>query len=125
MIDMRSEEDSLSPHSQVRHELIHNQYNKLKEDEDYWQDVSAQIVVMLFNIVCVLQISILYSVCVSGSGPLEESPEERVSRFDKERRGEEDDGEDDEWRRMLTEKEKHQDVQRDSGGEVGLCLAPF
>nr|XP_055034545.1 LIM and calponin homology domains-containing protein 1 isoform X7 [Misgurnus anguillicaudatus] len=42
MIDMRSEEDSLSPHSQVRHELMHNQYNKLKEDEDYWQDDLAR-----------------------------------------------------------------------------------
>ncbi len=42
MIDMRSEEDSmLPPHSQVRHELMHNQYNKLKEEEDHWQDVSV------------------------------------------------------------------------------------
>lgn len=39
MIDMRSEEDLLLPHSQVRHELMHNQYNKMKEDEDHWQDV--------------------------------------------------------------------------------------
>lgn len=43
MIDMRDEEedvDSLSLHSQARHESLHNQYNKLKEDEDQWQDVS-------------------------------------------------------------------------------------
>lgn len=55
---------------------------------------------------------------MSGSGPLEEPQEERVSRPDKERGGEEDEGEVDEWRQMLTEKEKHQDLQRDSGGEV-------
>ncbi|XP_048032564.1 LIM and calponin homology domains-containing protein 1 isoform X5 [Megalobrama amblycephala] len=43
MIDMRSEEDSmLPPHSQVRHELMHNQYNKLKEEEDHWQDDLAK-----------------------------------------------------------------------------------
>lgn len=42
MIDMRGEEEGiLQPHSQVRHELMHNQYNKLKEEEDHWQDVSA------------------------------------------------------------------------------------
>lgn len=41
MIDMRAEEETiLQPHSQVRHELMHNQYNKMKEDEDHWQDVS-------------------------------------------------------------------------------------
>lgn len=44
MIDMRSEEDiTLQPHSQVRHELMHNQYNKMKEDEDHWQDVSVSV----------------------------------------------------------------------------------
>ncbi|XP_058653773.1 LIM and calponin homology domains-containing protein 1 isoform X3 [Onychostoma macrolepis] len=43
MIDMRSEEDSMLPrHSQVRHELMHNQYNKLKEEEDHWQDDLAK-----------------------------------------------------------------------------------
>lgn len=42
MIDMRGEEEAiLQPHSQVRHELMHNQYNKLKEEEDHWQDVSV------------------------------------------------------------------------------------
>lgn len=42
MIDMRSEEEAiLQPHSQVRHELMHNQYNKMKEEEDHWQDVSV------------------------------------------------------------------------------------
>lgn len=44
MIDMRSEEETiLQPHSQVRHELMHNQYNKMKEDEDHWQDVSVSV----------------------------------------------------------------------------------
>ncbi|XP_034545928.1 LIM and calponin homology domains-containing protein 1-like isoform X3 [Notolabrus celidotus] len=43
MIDMRGEEDSLmQPHSQVRHELMHNQYNKMKEEEDHWQDDLAR-----------------------------------------------------------------------------------
>lgn len=42
MIDMRGEEEaSLQPHSQVRHELMHNQYNKMKEEDDHWQDVSV------------------------------------------------------------------------------------
>lgn len=41
MIDMRGEEEAtLHPHSQVRHERMHNQYNKMKEEEDHWQDVS-------------------------------------------------------------------------------------
>ncbi|MCJ8749203.1 hypothetical protein PDJAM_G00173680, partial [Pangasius djambal] len=45
LIDMRDEEedvDSLSPHSQTRHERLHNQYNKLKEEEDQWQDDLAR-----------------------------------------------------------------------------------
>ncbi|RXN38459.1 LIM and calponin homology domains-containing 1 isoform X6 [Labeo rohita] len=43
MIDMRCDEDSMvPPHSQVRHELMHNQYNKLKEEEDHWQDDLAK-----------------------------------------------------------------------------------
>lgn len=43
MIDMRGEEEAmLQPHSQVRHELMHNQYNKMKEDEDHWQDDLAR-----------------------------------------------------------------------------------
>lgn len=40
---MRDEEDEMAflrPHSQSRHERLHNQYNKLKEEEDQWQDVS-------------------------------------------------------------------------------------
>lgn len=42
MIDMRGEEEAmLQPHSQVRHELMHNQYNRMKEEEDHWQDVSV------------------------------------------------------------------------------------
>ena len=46
MIDMRAEEEEetlLQPHSQVRHELMHNQYNKMKEEEDHWQDVSVSV----------------------------------------------------------------------------------
>lgn len=44
MIDMRGEEEAISqPHSQVRHELMHNQYNKMKEEEDHWQDVSVTV----------------------------------------------------------------------------------
>lgn len=43
MIDMRCEDDALlQPHSQVRHELMHNQYNQMKEEEDHWQDVSGR-----------------------------------------------------------------------------------
>ncbi|XP_036372432.1 uncharacterized protein LOC118769441 isoform X3 [Megalops cyprinoides] len=43
MIDMRCEEEAiLQPHSQARHELMHNQYNKLKEEEDQWQDDLAR-----------------------------------------------------------------------------------
>ncbi|KAJ8014847.1 hypothetical protein DPEC_G00020010 [Dallia pectoralis] len=43
MIDMRCEEDAgLPPHSQARHELMHNQYNMLKEEEDHWQDDLAR-----------------------------------------------------------------------------------
>ncbi|XP_029703067.1 LIM and calponin homology domains-containing protein 1-like isoform X2 [Takifugu rubripes] len=43
MIDMRAEEETiLQPHSQVRHELMHNQYNKMKEEEDHWQDDLAR-----------------------------------------------------------------------------------
>ncbi|XP_019900773.2 LIM and calponin homology domains-containing protein 1 isoform X3 [Esox lucius] len=43
MIDMRCEEDAILPaHSQARHELMHNQYNMLKEEEDHWQDDLAR-----------------------------------------------------------------------------------
>uniref|UniRef100_A0A1A7WDI1 LIM and calponin homology domains 1b n=1 Tax=Iconisemion striatum TaxID=60296 RepID=A0A1A7WDI1_9TELE len=43
MIDMRDDEEAiLHPHSQVRHELMHNQYNKLKEEENHWQDDLAR-----------------------------------------------------------------------------------
>lgn len=42
MTDMRGEEEAiLQPHSQVRHELMHNQYNQMKEEDDHWQDVSV------------------------------------------------------------------------------------
>ncbi|XP_055081063.1 LIM and calponin homology domains-containing protein 1-like isoform X2 [Periophthalmus magnuspinnatus] len=43
MIDMRDGEDPLlPPHSQARHELMHNQYNRIKEDESHWQDDLAR-----------------------------------------------------------------------------------
>uniref|UniRef100_A0AAR2LZL4 LIM and calponin homology domains 1b n=1 Tax=Pygocentrus nattereri TaxID=42514 RepID=A0AAR2LZL4_PYGNA len=43
MIDMRSEEDSVLPaHSQVRHELMHGQYTRMKEEENHWQDDLAR-----------------------------------------------------------------------------------
>ncbi|XP_069387356.1 LIM and calponin homology domains-containing protein 1 isoform X20 [Paralichthys olivaceus] len=43
MIDMRGEDEAvLQPHSQVRHELMHNQYNTMKEEEDHWQDDLAR-----------------------------------------------------------------------------------
>uniref|UniRef100_A0A8C2FS27 LIM and calponin homology domains 1a n=1 Tax=Cyprinus carpio TaxID=7962 RepID=A0A8C2FS27_CYPCA len=45
LIDMRDEEDEMAylrPHSQSRHEHLHNQYNKLKEEEDQWQDDLAR-----------------------------------------------------------------------------------
>lgn len=42
---MRGEEEAiLQPHSQVRHELMHNQYNKMREEENHWQDVSVSLV---------------------------------------------------------------------------------
>lgn len=42
MTDMRGEEEAiLQPHSQVRHELMHNQYSQMKEEDDHWQDVSV------------------------------------------------------------------------------------
>ncbi|XP_056625796.1 LIM and calponin homology domains-containing protein 1 isoform X3 [Triplophysa dalaica] len=42
MVDMRSEEDFLPPHCQVRHQLIHNQCNNMTEDDDHWQDDLAR-----------------------------------------------------------------------------------
>uniref|UniRef100_A0A3Q3J0E0 LIM and calponin homology domains 1b n=1 Tax=Monopterus albus TaxID=43700 RepID=A0A3Q3J0E0_MONAL len=43
MSDMRGEEETiLQPHSQVRHELMHNQYYRMKEDDDHWQDDLAR-----------------------------------------------------------------------------------
>ncbi|XP_026213072.1 LIM and calponin homology domains-containing protein 1 isoform X6 [Anabas testudineus] len=43
MSDMRGEEEAiLQPHSQVRHELMHNQYNRLKEEDSHWQDDLAR-----------------------------------------------------------------------------------
>ncbi|KAI5628185.1 LIM and calponin-likey domains-containing protein 1 isoform X3 [Silurus asotus] len=40
LIDMRDEEDDVD--SQTRHERLHNQYNKVKEEEDQWQDDLAR-----------------------------------------------------------------------------------
>ncbi|XP_047658353.1 LIM and calponin homology domains-containing protein 1 isoform X4 [Tachysurus fulvidraco] len=43
MIDVRTEDDGLlSPHSQVRHELMHGQYNRIKEEDSQWQDDLAR-----------------------------------------------------------------------------------
>uniref|UniRef100_A0A3Q3A654 LIM and calponin homology domains 1b n=1 Tax=Kryptolebias marmoratus TaxID=37003 RepID=A0A3Q3A654_KRYMA len=43
MSDMRGEEEAiLQPHSHVRHELIHNQYNRMKEEENHWQEDLAR-----------------------------------------------------------------------------------
>ncbi|XP_077387650.1 LIM and calponin homology domains-containing protein 1-like isoform X2 [Festucalex cinctus] len=48
MIDMNSAEDVaaaaaiLPPHSQLRHELMHNRYKQLKEEENHWQDELAR-----------------------------------------------------------------------------------
>lgn len=41
MIDMRGE-NVLQPHSHIRHELMHNQYNRIKEDENHWQEDLAR-----------------------------------------------------------------------------------
>lgn len=44
MIDMRAEDESiLQPHTRARHELMHNQYNKMKEEDDHWQDASVWV----------------------------------------------------------------------------------
>ncbi|XP_037315739.2 LIM and calponin homology domains-containing protein 1-like isoform X9 [Pungitius pungitius] len=46
MVDMRGEEEAaaaaLQPHSQARHELMHDQYNRMKEEDDHWQDDLAR-----------------------------------------------------------------------------------
>ncbi|KAM4733261.1 LOW QUALITY PROTEIN: LIM and calponin homology domains-containing protein 1-like [Anableps anableps] len=43
MTDMRGENEAvLQPHSHVRHELMHNQYNRIKEDENHWQEDLAR-----------------------------------------------------------------------------------
>ncbi|XP_049592022.1 LIM and calponin homology domains-containing protein 1 isoform X3 [Syngnathus scovelli] len=45
MIDMRGEVNNttiLPPHSHVRHELMRNQYNQMKEDDSHWQDDLAR-----------------------------------------------------------------------------------
>lgn len=51
---------------------------------------------------------------------MEESEEEYFPGPNQEGGGEEDDGALDDWRHLyLHEEEKHQDLQRDSGGQVG------
>ncbi|KAK3535561.1 hypothetical protein QTP70_016828 [Hemibagrus guttatus] len=43
MIDVRTEDDGLlSPHSQARHELMHSQYNRMREEDSQWQDDLAR-----------------------------------------------------------------------------------
>uniref|UniRef100_A0A8C5A8V7 LIM and calponin homology domains 1 n=1 Tax=Gadus morhua TaxID=8049 RepID=A0A8C5A8V7_GADMO len=42
MIDMRGEEVGLQPHCQARHEGIHSQYHRMKDDDDHWQDDLAR-----------------------------------------------------------------------------------
>ncbi|TST60393.1 LIM and calponin homology domains-containing protein 1 [Bagarius yarrelli] len=43
MIDVRTDDDGLlPPHSQVRHELMHSQYNRMKEEDSQWQDDLAR-----------------------------------------------------------------------------------
>ncbi|MBN3310249.1 LIMC1 protein, partial [Amia calva] len=43
MIDMRCEDEAiLQPHSKARHEHLHNLHNKLREEEDQWQDDLAR-----------------------------------------------------------------------------------
>uniref|UniRef100_A0A3Q2R1J6 LIM and calponin homology domains 1 n=1 Tax=Fundulus heteroclitus TaxID=8078 RepID=A0A3Q2R1J6_FUNHE len=43
MNDMCGEEEAIRrPHSHVRHELMHNQYNRMKEDENHWQEDLAR-----------------------------------------------------------------------------------
>lgn len=40
MIDMRDEDEAaLQPHSQFRHERMHNQYNRIREEDNHWQNV--------------------------------------------------------------------------------------
>ncbi|KAK1175323.1 hypothetical protein AOXY_G3012 [Acipenser oxyrinchus oxyrinchus] len=43
MIDMRCEEEAiLQPHSKARHEHLHDLHNRLREEEDKWQDDLAR-----------------------------------------------------------------------------------
>lgn len=116
MIDMRDEEDELAyhqPHSQSRHEHLHNQYNKLREEEDQWQDVShTNPHKHMFNELTCISMYIFWLLCV-GLGSLEESEAKCISRFDQKGRREEDDGEANvnRWR-TRSSPEEHQDIQR-------------
>ncbi|XP_075904154.1 LIM and calponin homology domains-containing protein 1-like isoform X7 [Nelusetta ayraudi] len=43
MIDMRDEDEAaLRPHSQLRHERMHNQYNRIREEDNHWQNDLAK-----------------------------------------------------------------------------------
>ncbi len=122
LIDIRDEEDDMAflrPHSQSRHENLHNQYNKLKEEEGEWQDVShTNPHKHVFNELTRISVYILWLLCV-GLGSLEESEEKCISRFDQKGRRAEDDGEanDSGWR-IWPSQEEHQDIQRNRRGEV-------
>lgn len=124
MIDMRDEEDELAylqRHSQSRHEHLHNQYNKVKEEEDQWQDVShteqTHTQTRLTRLIC-MPVYIFWLLCV-GFGSLEEPEAKRFSRSDQKGGGKEDDGEanDNRWW-TRTSQEEHQNIQRNCRGEV-------
>lgn len=112
---MRGEEEAiLHPHSQVRHEQLHNQYNKMKEEEDHWQDVSISVFFSLFvstpSEVCGQHSCLVFNsyicLCVLGPGQVEEQEEKYLSGPYQKRRGEEDDGAADVRRCLYLWKEK-------------------
>lgn len=118
---MRDEEDEmvyLQTHSQSRHERLHNQYNKVKEEEDQWQDVSHA------NphknaCTCNLDVFTFSLRLYAGFGTLEKSETKCLSGSDQKGGGEEDDGEADVhgWR-IWPSQEEHQNLQRDCRGKV-------
>lgn len=120
MIDMRDGEESLlQPHSQARHELMHNQYNRMKEDDGHWQDVSVQCVWHWPQQRFKPHLFTFSFECMSGPGSMEKPKEEYVSGPDQKGGGEEDDGAADERRDVhLSQTEEHQDLQGNSGGKV-------
>ncbi|KAG7264309.1 hypothetical protein CRUP_020995, partial [Coryphaenoides rupestris] len=42
MIDMRADEEGRDPHCQARHQGIHSQYLRMRDDEHHWQDDLAR-----------------------------------------------------------------------------------